>query len=75
MKKLSIDQLRADVAHYFPRSHVEHYRTADQFDNLINFMIAALIGNAEYEFLNEHRFAVVEFIPVTQDTQLILRLS
>ena len=75
MNKLSIDQLRADVARHFPRLHPEHYLTSDQFDNLINFMIAALIGNAEYEFLNEHRFAVVEFIPVTQDTQLILRLS
>ncbi len=75
MNKFSIDQLRADVAHHFPRFHVEYCLTADQFDNLINFMIAALIGNAEYEFLNEHRLAVVEFIPVNQDTQLILRLS
>ena len=75
MKKFTIDQLRADVAHHFPRFHVEHYRTADQFDNLINFMVAALIGHHEYEFLTVYRFAVVEFIPVTQDTQLILRLS
>ena len=75
MNKFSIDQLRADVAHYFPRFHVEHYRTAEQFDNLINFMVAALIGYHEYEFLTVYRFAVVEFIPVNQDTQLILRLS
>ena len=75
MKKFTIDQLRADVAHHFPKFHVEHYRTADQFDNLINFMVAALIGHHEYEFLTVYPFAVVEFIPVTQDTQLILRLS
>ena len=74
MNKFSIDQLRADVAHHFPRFHVEHYRTADQFDNLINFMVASLIGHHEYEFLTVYRFAVVEFIPVNQDTQLILRL-
>jgi len=73
--KFTIDQLRADVAHHFPRFHVEHYRTADQFDNLINFMIAALIGYHEYEFLTVYRFAVVEFLPVNQDTQIVLRLS
>ena len=75
MNKFSIDQLRADVAHYFPRFHVEHYRTAEQFDNLINFMVAALIGYHEYEFLTVYRFAVVEFLPVNQDTQIVLRLS
>ena len=73
--KFTIDQLRADAAHHFPRFHVEHYRTADQFDNLINFMIAALIGYHEYEFLTVYRFAVVEFLPVNQDTQIVLRLS
>jgi len=75
MNKFTIDQLRADVAHYFPRFHVEHYRTAEQFDNLINFMVAALIGYHEYEFLTVYRFAVVEFLPVNQDTQIVLRLS
>ena len=74
MNKFSIDQLRADTAEHFTDYQV-YSMTSDQFDNLINFMIASLIGSAEYEFLNEHRFAVVEFIPVTEDTQLILRLS
>ena len=78
MNKFPIDQLRADVDNYIREimcGTFYHFETQADLDETINFLIASLIGNAEYEFLNAHRFAVVEFIPVNQDTQLILRLS
>ena len=72
MKKFTIDQLRADVAHHFPSSKGI---VPTKLEDLINFMVAALIGHHEYEFLTVYPFAVVEFIPVDQDTTLTLRLS
>ena len=78
MNKFTITELRADVDNYIREimcGTFYYFETQAAMDETINFLIAALIGNTEYEFLNEYRFAVVEFIPVTQDTQLILRLS
>jgi len=51
MNKLSIDQLRADVARHFTDYQIGSMSSA-QFDTLIDFMIAALIGIDVYELMS-----------------------
>lgn len=59
MPTLTIDELRADTSYHmmgvFTSPDVYPvwplYMSRNQFDEIIDFLIEALIGNAEYEFL------------------------
>lgn len=52
MKTFSIDKLRSDTAYYFTTyQYCSHSLTSEQFDEVINFMIEALIGDTAYKFL------------------------
>lgn len=76
MNKLTLSQLRDDV-----EAHTDLFHTAiidgSPFwrSQWTDWILIQLIGRSEFDFLLANPFAVVEFIPVTQDTQLILRLS
>lgn len=53
MNKFSIDQLRADVArHLVDQGFTFHLWSSAQFDSVVNFMIASLIGIDAYELMS-----------------------
>ena len=54
MNKFSIDQLRADVArHLVDQLYFTHnIWSSAQFDSVVNFMIASLIGIDAYELMS-----------------------
>ena len=53
MNKFSIDQLRADVArHLVDQGFTLHLWSSAQFDSVVNFMIASLIGIDAYELMS-----------------------
>ena len=71
MNKLTLSQLRDDVEAHTDLFQVTPFWRSQWTD----WILIQLIGRSEFDFLLANPFAVVEFIPVTQDTQLILRLS
>jgi len=77
MNKFTLSQLRADV-----EAHTDFFDDA-VIDGLsvkipgltADWFLIQLIGRSEFNLLLANPVALVEFIPVNQDTQIVLRLS
>ncbi len=81
MNKFTLNQLCDDVVAHTDLSHAEilngYLKKKQPFwkDQWSNWMLMQMIGRSEYNFLLANPDTVVEFIPVTQDRQIVLRIS
>ncbi len=76
MNKFNLNQLRNDVIDHTDLFHTAIINgTPFWRDQWTDWILIQLIGRSEFNLLLANPVAVVEFIPVNQDTQIVLRLS
>jgi len=64
MKHFNLDQLRADAARHFT-DYQPYSMTSTQFDEVIDLMIEALIGEDHLNLMKTNRHSQIVFKPIT----------
>jgi len=78
MNTFTLEQLLDDASIYGPDLKYQFQSLASYQKSrvdMIHFLVENLIGSTEYQLLSDYPYARVRFIPVDQDTTLILSLS
>ena len=78
MNRFTLQDLLIDAMTYGPALKYQFQSVKSYQDarlDMVHFLIENLIGSIEYQLLSDYPCARVRFIPVDQDTTLILSLS
>ena len=68
MKHFNLDQLRADAARHFT-DYQPYSMTSTQFDEVIDLMIEALIGEDHLDLMKTNRHAQIVFKQITDNVK------